>query len=794
MLNLFRIVSAILLVAYSLAASPANAQKPDIVLRSLPDKCDLAICWTGSIKPDADGAAPEKWLAQPEMQQMFAKLKSAISKFWEANSTGGDDQMTQKMMAELPWLMMQQPWAIYAPSLANLEKPPENFAMLLKLGEKEGMIKEVIDEITSKENLSSEKIFKSEFYAFPPKDDFPKILFGIHRNFFMFGIGEDSINELFKNAKSPVPKWATELQERIPVDRLGGLMHVNVTPLWNTLQQQPSQWQMVEATGLNDITGIEGAVGIRNDEMLTHATVKCPKNENSLLSLFSKPLSDDDLKQIPDGTDSAFAVNLSVKEFWAAFEKTPLVGGAQQIDFMLAQLVGDITIKQLIENHLTGFIQTHASFDLVNPTASTLVSIGIRDAENLRPKFEKLMDQLGTDAFGLNVEIKESSGVKIYTVSPKAGGFGPPTAQCFCLAENYLYFGMNPRAITSHIRKAKRDSGKLIEKSELQVLFDDAKNGGLGRPLGIQYFDTAKGLQLLSSFTPLVAPFLANSGFDFDISTDIPSGEILANGVSSDRLGIYRNDDGIHFVEHHTTPGLTTIGIAGVGVGMLLPAVQQTRAASRRVMSANNMRQMVLGCLNFESAHRNFPPAYSMNEKGEKLLSWRVHLLPFFEQEQLYQQFKLDEPWDSVHNRQLIEQMPKIFLNPNLALEPGYTIYLGVTGEKGAFAPPNTDGGTYEGSIGFGDIIDGASNTILIVEANQENAVPWTKPSDLDIDQVQDLLGACRGVWPGSINVAFCDGSCHSLIEQIISNQELRVLMTYNGGEIADMEKITGRR
>ena len=203
---------------------------------------------------------------------------------------------------------------------------------------------------------------------------------------------------------------------------------------------------------------------------------------------------------------------------------------------------------------------------------------------------------------------------------------------------------------------------------------------------------------------------------------------------------------------------------------------------------------MVLGCLNFESARQNFPPAYSMNEKGEKLLSWRVHLLPFFEQEQLYQQFKLDEPWDSAHNKQLIEQMPKIFLNPNLALEPGYTTYLGVTGEKGAFAPPNTDGGTYEGSIGFGDIIDGASNTILIVEANQENAVPWTKPSDLDIDQVQDLLGACRGVWPGSINVAFCDGSCHSLIEQIISNQELRILMTYNDGEKVDMEKITGRR
>ena len=88
-----------------------------------------------------------------------------------------------------------------------------------------------------------------------------------------------------------------------------------------------------------------------------------------------------------------------------------------------------------------------------------------------------------------------------------------------------------------------------------------------------------------------------------------------------------------------------------------------------------------------------------MNEKGEKLLSWRVHLLPFLGQNQLYQQFKLEEPWDSAHNRQLIEQMPEIFLNPNLALEPGYTTYLGVTGENGAFAPPNTDVGTYKGCL-----------------------------------------------------------------------------------------------
>lgn len=164
------------------------------------------------------------------------------------------------------------------------------------------------------------------------------------------------------------------------------------------------------------------------------------------------------------------------------------------------------------------------------------------------------------------------------------------------------------------------------------------------------------------------------------------------------------------------------------------------------------------------------------------------------EQDQLYEQFKLEEPWDSPHNKKLIEQMPEIFGNPSMALEPGYTTYLGVTGKNGVLAPPNTERGTFKGSIGLANITDGTSNTIQFVEANQENAVPWTKPSDLDIDQVQDLLGACRGVWPNRINVAFCDGSCVSLIEERLSNKELRLLMTYNDGEAVDKQKLMSQR
>ncbi len=64
---------------------------------------------------------------------------------------------------------------------------------------------------------------------------------------------------------------------------------------------------------------------------------------------------------------------------------------------------------------------------------------------------------------------------------------------------------------------------------------------------------------------------------------------------------------------------------------------------------------------NYESANHALPPAAVLGQDGMPLLSWRVLMLPYIEQQELYQRFKLDEPWDSEHNRKLIERMPRIY-------------------------------------------------------------------------------------------------------------------------------------
>jgi hypothetical protein len=113
------------------------------------------------------------------------------------------------------------------------------------------------------------------------------------------------------------------------------------------------------------------------------------------------------------------------------------------------------------------------------------------------------------------------------------------------------------------------------------------------------------------------------------------------------------------------------------------------------------------------------PAAAVFDKDGKPLLSWRVLILPYIEQDALYKEFHLDEPWDSDHNKKLLEKMPPLYgFGDENAANNHETHYQGFVG-KGAF---------FDGMKGIqvNDIRDGMSNTIMVVEAKR--AVPWSKP------------------------------------------------------------------
>lgn len=212
--------------------------------------------------------------------------------------------------------------------------------------------------------------------------------------------------------------------------------------------------------------------------------------------------------------------------------------------------------------------------------------------------------------------------------------------------------------------------------------------------------------------------------------------------------------------------------VIGVMTGLLLPAVQAAREAARRMSSSNNLRQIMLAFHNYESAYRKLPAQAIVDDDGKPLLSWRVAILPYLEQGELYNEFHLDEPWDSEHNIKLLERMPEIFRNPSNPPASGITTYLVPMGDGVGLGPDGLE---------FQQITDGTSNTLAVLDVDFEMGVPWTKPDDLDIESF-DQGGAIGYLRVEGFNAAFFDGSVRFLSSSMDMDL-LRALMTRAGGE-----------
>jgi ATP-dependent Clp protease ATP-binding subunit ClpA len=229
--------------------------------------------------------------------------------------------------------------------------------------------------------------------------------------------------------------------------------------------------------------------------------------------------------------------------------------------------------------------------------------------------------------------------------------------------------------------------------------------------------------------------------------------------------------------------------------GTVLVATQKAREAAQRATSANNLKQVGQAMHSYHDTNRGLPAASSRTRDGKPGLSWRVHLLPYLEQEPLYRSFRLDEPWDSPHNKALLTQLPRVYALPGKEEDARQvlTYYQVFVGKGTAFEPPE---GPWEG-VGlepgavpfrrgrrFAEFSDGTANTTLVAEAARP--VPWTKPEDLAYDPAGPLpdLGAQSR---DRFQVVMADGSIRA-IPRNTPEHVVRALITRNGGEVLPLD------
>lgn len=200
------------------------------------------------------------------------------------------------------------------------------------------------------------------------------------------------------------------------------------------------------------------------------------------------------------------------------------------------------------------------------------------------------------------------------------------------------------------------------------------------------------------------------------------------------------------------------------------------RKSAQRTQSANNVRQMALAFHNYHDATGKFPPAVLYSETG-KAYSWRIAILPYVEEQAIYDSYNFDEDWDSEHNLEVTKNMPEFFRHPAME-ESTNTNYFAVVGDETIFGDA--------GGTDLREIRDGTSNTILFVESKKE--VHWADPQDISYDEAVkgDMLG---GLSEKGFNAAFADGSVHFLPTEL-DREILEALLSSSGGEIIDHDRI----
>lgn len=209
------------------------------------------------------------------------------------------------------------------------------------------------------------------------------------------------------------------------------------------------------------------------------------------------------------------------------------------------------------------------------------------------------------------------------------------------------------------------------------------------------------------------------------------------------------------------------------------------QAEAIKAKNMNSLKQLLIAIHNFESATGALPPQALTDKTGKRLLSWRVLILPYLDEQELYEQFHLDEAWDSPHNLALLEKMPMPFRtdgeDKNGQLQPGHTRFVTPLTANSIMGKPGN-------RCRFKDITDGTSNTILLLQAAPAAAVPWTKPDDLVVDEANPLAGMLAE-GQNYLLAAFADGSTRALPAKL-DPETLKALLSRDGAEVIPPGKL----
>ena len=787
---------------------PPAEEKP-IMSQVAPAECIFYTTWSGVAAPDSSSDNnTEKLLAEAEIQRALNTLETTVVGFLKSQADREGDEM-MALMADLgpKWLkhVLMHPAAIYLESVEPGPGPPSiNAGVILDLADNRDEFVAMLEKLQKQglgDAVKTVEIGDHKFYQIKVQPTAPLLTWGTRGRYLLATLGEEGVEKMVanvtRNRENGLPTWLEDTRKQLAIDRFSTVTYVDVAKIMEQALPLggPMAAHVVETLGLDNITSYTATTGLDKTGFVNRSLVSVDGELKGLLKIADgQPFKPEDVNRIPFDTPIAISWRLDTAELFdtfvdivkgfdedsAAEMREGLRFASRAIGFdirdeLLASLGDQWTIYSSPSDGglITGWTATVSIRDRMTIEKAHHILIGF-----LRGSF-------GDGHREPQIKRKRFGDHEFYYLSVPDDDM--PIVPTWSVTRDEVVFGLFPQAVKSHLTRSQQDKS-LADRPQVAKLLDH-ENG----PVALTYVDSKKLIEIVYPLLQFGAQFAVNqaqqSGMDLDISI-LPSLSSIQPHLEPTVQGMYRTKDGIESTSHQTVPSGNVASSAPIMVALLLPAVQGARTAARRTQSMNNMKQIGIALHNHHDVYKAFPAAYSTDKDGKPLLSWRVHILPFVEEGALYEEFHLDEPWDSEHNIKLLDRMPITYRSPASAAPPNKTTYLGIGGEGGSFLPPGMRAAVWgeKGKVAgtsLAQMTDGTSNTIIIVEANDELAVEWTKPVEFKPNAMDPAKGI-PGMFPQGFNALFGDASVR-FIPETIDREVLQNLFQRNDGNLVEI-------
>jgi len=779
-----------------------------LLAKVAPEKCLLYVTWSGTAEADAEsGNQTEQLLAEPEVQALFATLSRLIDEAVAQANEGSPPEEADLAQELVAWgkRLPLRPTAFFITSLKpNPGGPPDvNGGVVVNLGEDAGKASALLDKLSGsvlRGAATPVEVAGTPMFRVQPDPSFPTITFGVKDEYLYVGAGEGSVEGMFERVATDPPAWLTKIHDDLAVPRRANLVYVNAAAGLELVREtgDPDIEKVFKSLGLSGVTSLVSVTGLDDSGTLTRTQINLDGAPVGLLAPFAaEPLTAKDLHGVPADATLATVVRLDLDGTIENVLKSldPISPEPrEEFESALRELGDELGLDlrgDLLKTLGDRWCVYHSSRE-GGLFTGFLATVTVRDRMKLEETQQKLlalvkaMDRPVEDDFFAvgppRIGETEFAGHTIFYLSRYS--FGMPFAPAWCVTGEELIVALFPQNIKAYLSRGD-EFRSLADVPEVA----DALAQGNG-PVAITYQDVGPVFELLYPWAEIGGRILVGAlqeeGIDVDIDA-LPSGRSIRRHLAPSLTVVTRSEGGIEITSRRTIPGMSITSVAMVAGAAfwtggdfedLLDGLASvlSPAQARKQAAMNNLRQIGLALHTYHDVHRGFPAAVSTDDDGKPLLSWRVQILPYIEQDALYKEFHLDEPWDSEHNKALVEKMPKVFAAPGSEAGPGMTSYLTVRGEKTIF--PGTK------PISLAGVLDGTSNTIMVVEASDKRAVTWTKPDDYEFDDMSPMDGLL-GLRPRGFLALFGDAHVQ-LIPEDVDKDSLIGLYTRDGGEPID--------